>query len=261
MGLKSSEAVVIGGHNLGEADRIVVFYTRRYGKVRAVAAGARRIRSRFGGSLELCTHGGLVYFERANSDLHRLNEFALREPFHALRRSLELLTAASEVAELAGVAGVEGEGSKELFALIVGTLRGLNTGIDPSHILRAFEIRLLKTLGYLPELGTCVRCREGLPEGVQSFGLNEGGLLCPACRAEAIETMPVSPEALGFLRMALRREMGLSQASLHSGAAEELRSLLQTFLEFKLGRRIRSARFLAGITGFSLDTSSSRSVS
>lgn len=261
MGLKSSEAVVIGGHNLGEADRIVVFYTRRYGKVRAVAAGARRIRSRFGGSLELCTHGRLVYFERANSDLHRMNEFALREPFHALRSSLELLTAASEVAELGGVAGVEGEGSEELFALIVGTLRGLNAGMEPSLSLRAFEVRFLRTIGYLPELGTCVRCRNGLCEGIQSFGLNEGGLLCPACRSEAIETMPVSPEALAFLRMALRREMDFSRVSLSPGASEELRSLLQTFLEFKLGRRIRSARFLGGVTGFSLDTTSSHSVS
>ncbi|MFQ5847367.1 MAG: DNA repair protein RecO [Candidatus Methylomirabilales bacterium] len=254
MGLRSSEAVVIGGHNLGEADRIVVFYARSYGKVRAVAAGARRIRSRFGGSLELFTHGRLVYFERPNTDLHRLNEFAIRQPFHGLRSSLGLLTAASEVAELAGITGMEGEGSDELFALIVGTLGGLNAGMEPALLLRTFEIRLLKTVGYLPELEKCVRCRGTLREGVQSFGLNEGGLLCPACRVEAIETLAVSRPALGFLRMALRRDMDLSRVALDPEVPKELRSLLQTFLEFKLGRRIRSARFLAGIPGFSLDT-------
>lgn len=256
MGLKSSEAVVIGGHNLGEADRIVVFYTRSYGKVRAVAAGARRIRSRFGGSLELFTHGHLVYFERPISDLHRLSEFALREPFHALRTSLELLTAASEVAELTGVAGVEGEGSAELYTLTVGTLGRLNAGMEASTVLRAFEIRFLKALGYLPELYKCVRCRGVLPEGVQDFGLNEGGLLCSACEAGALETMPLSPAALGFLRLALRGELGMSRVSLDPRESEELRSLLQSFLELKLGRRIRSARFLVGVPGFSLDTSS-----
>lgn len=256
MGLKSSEAVVIGGHNLGEADRIVVFYTRSYGKVRAVAAGARRIRSRFGGSLEPFTHGRLVYFERPNSDLHRLNEFAIRQPFHALRCSLELLTAASEVVELTGVAGVEGEGSAELFALTVGSLGRLDAGMEPSIVLRAFEIRLLKTLGYLPELHNCVQCRGALPEGAQDFGLNEGGLLCSACEAGAMETMPLSPPALGFLRLALRGELGMSRVSLDRRESEELRSLLQCFLEFKLGRRIRSARFLVGVPGFSLDTSS-----
>jgi len=256
MGLKSSEAVVIGGHNLGEADRIVVFYTRSYGKVRAVAAGARRIRSRFGGSLEPFTHGRLVYFERPQSDLHRLNEFAIRQPFHALRSSLELLAAASEVAELAGVAGVEGEGSDELFALIVDTMGGLNTGKDSSLLLRAFEIRLLKILGYVPELHRCVKCRGALPEGDQSFGLNEGGLLCRACRAEALESMPVTQAARQFLRMALGEMTALDRVSPDAKMSDELRSLLQTFLEFKLGRRIRSARFLAGISGFSLDTSS-----
>lgn len=257
MGLRSSEAVVIGGHNLGEADRIVVFYTRSFGKVRAVAAGARRIRSRFGGSLEPFTHGRLVYFERSTGDLHRLNEFAIRQPFHALRTSLELLTAASEVAELTGVAGVEGEGSAELFALAVGTLGGLNAGMEPSRALRAFEIRLLKTLGYLPELGKCVRCRGELKDGVQHFGFNEGGLLCPACRAEAIETAPVTPAVLGFLRAALAGDGRPDPPRLRPEVSEEVRSLLQSFLELKLGRRIRSARFLAGITGFSLDTSSS----
>ncbi len=257
MALKSSDAIVIGGHNLGEADRIVVFYTRRYGKVRAVAAGARRIRSRFGGSLELFTHGRLVYFERPTSDLHRLSEFALREPFHALRTSLELLTAASEVVELGGMAGVEGEASNELFSLILGTLRGLNGGTHAHLLLSVFEIRLLRTLGYLPELDACVRCRGSLPDGVQSFGLNEGGLLCPMCREEAMETTRVSPAGLDFLRKALQREADVSRVGLIPQVSDEVRSLLQTFLEYKLGRRIRSARFLAGISGFSLDTLSS----
>jgi len=255
MGLRSSEAVVIGGHNIGEADRIVVFYTESYGKVRAVAAGARRIRSRFGGSLELFTHGRLVYFERANTDLHRLNEFALQQPFHTLRTSLDLLVAASEVAELTGIAGVEGEGNGEFFSLIVETLGGLDTGLPPSPLLRVFEIRLLKTLGYLPELYRCVRCRGRLPDGVQSFGLSEGGLLCASCRTEAMETLPLSPAALAFLRASLGVRTGRDRGGLTLELSKELQTLLHTFLEFKLGRRIRSARFQSGILGFPLDTS------
>ena len=60
MPLHSTEAIVIGGHDLAEADRIVVFYTKTLGKVRAVAEGMRRIRTRFGGSLQLFTEGQLV---------------------------------------------------------------------------------------------------------------------------------------------------------------------------------------------------------
>src|SRR5574341_1715162 len=85
MGLRRSEAIVIGGHSLAEADRIIPFYTRDLGMVRAVAQGARRLRSRFGGSLELFTHGQVVYFERPNRTLHSINEFSVLNAFSGLR--------------------------------------------------------------------------------------------------------------------------------------------------------------------------------
>ena len=73
MPLQTTEAIVIGGHNLGEADRIISFFTRRLGKIRAVARGARWVRSRFGGTLELFTLGHLVFFEWPNRTLHKIN--------------------------------------------------------------------------------------------------------------------------------------------------------------------------------------------
>jgi DNA repair protein RecO (recombination protein O) len=57
MPLVTTEAIVVGGYDLGEADRILVFYSRTKGKVRAVAEGARRIRSRFGGNVQLFVQG------------------------------------------------------------------------------------------------------------------------------------------------------------------------------------------------------------
>src|SRR3972149_11026797 len=95
MGLRRTEAIVIGGHNLAEADRIIPFYTREVGVVRAVAQGARRIRSRFVGSLELFTHGHLIYFERPNRTLHSINEFAVLHAFPALREDLDRLAHAA----------------------------------------------------------------------------------------------------------------------------------------------------------------------
>jgi DNA repair protein RecO (recombination protein O) len=75
MPLYRTEAIVTGGWNLGEADRIVSFYTRRMGRIRGVAAGSRRIRSKFGGRLQLLTHGTLLCFAKENRELYRINEF------------------------------------------------------------------------------------------------------------------------------------------------------------------------------------------
>src|SRR5437762_3226028 len=71
MALGKSAAVVIGSFDLGESDRVITFYSREYGKVRGVAKASRRMRSRFGGALELFTLGQLVFFDTGRSDLVR----------------------------------------------------------------------------------------------------------------------------------------------------------------------------------------------
>ena len=88
MGLGRSAAVVIGSFPLGESDRVVTFFSRDFGRLRGVARAARRIKSRFGGSLELFTLGQLVFFDTGRSELVRIDHFDVTHPFAALREDL-----------------------------------------------------------------------------------------------------------------------------------------------------------------------------
>src|SRR6267142_2037605 len=99
MALGKSAAVVIGSFDLGESDRVITFYSREYGKVRGVAKASRRMRSRFGGALELFTLGQLIFFDTGRSDLVRVDHFDVLEPFAALRADLERLGQAAWVVE------------------------------------------------------------------------------------------------------------------------------------------------------------------
>src|SRR6058998_764579 len=99
MALGKSAAVVIGSFDLGESDRVVTFYSREHGKVRGVAKASRRMRSRFGGALELFTLGQLVFFGTGRSELVRVDHFDVLEPFAALRTDLERLGQAAWVVE------------------------------------------------------------------------------------------------------------------------------------------------------------------
>jgi DNA repair protein RecO (recombination protein O) len=249
MPLKATQAIVIGGHNLGEADRIVVFLSRVAGKVRAVAAGARRIRSRFGGSLELFTYGRLLYFERPNRDLHRVSEFAILHPYGGLRTDLDRLGAGAYAVDLLRGAVEEGEPPGGLFDLLLGVLSELEEGRPAAPALRAYEVRLLGLLGYLPELTRCVGCRRAVPEtGAASFSPRQGGLLCAVCGPAAPDPFPVSPEALGFLRGALRAEFrAAARAALPAPALEELRALLRAAYLERVGRPVRAAAFLESV--------------
>ncbi|MBI2493086.1 MAG: DNA repair protein RecO, partial [Candidatus Rokubacteria bacterium] len=91
MGLGRTAAIVIGSFPLGESDRVVTFYSREHGKIRGVARAARRIRSRFGGALELFTQGELVFFDTGRSDLLRIDHFDIVRPFNQVRESLDAL--------------------------------------------------------------------------------------------------------------------------------------------------------------------------
>src|SRR5258706_1303573 len=102
MGLGTSAAVVIGSFPLGESDRVVTFFSREFGRIRGVAKAARRLKSRFGGALELFTLGQLVFFDTGRSDLVRIDHFDVTHPFAPLRENLETLGEPAWVVEVVG---------------------------------------------------------------------------------------------------------------------------------------------------------------
>ncbi len=246
MPLRRSEAIVIGGHSLAEADRIIPFYTRDLGVVRAVAQGARRLRSRFGGSLELFTHGDLVFFERPNRTLHSINEFAVVHAFSPLREDLDRLAYAACAVELVAVSSEEGDPNAELFAAILRTLELLQAGARLDLILRAFEVKLLKLQGYLPELYACTVCRRPVGEGTgAALSPQQGGLVCPGCGQGLPPALALSAAAVAFLRGAARLDVGTAAgAQLPEGTAQELARAMRQYLPHVLGRALRSTAFL-----------------
>jgi DNA repair protein RecO (recombination protein O) len=246
MPLQTTEAIVIGGHVLGEADRIVSFFTRRFGKVRVVAKGARRLRSRFVGVLEPFTLGQLVFFERPNRTLHAINEFSVIDSLAPLKSDLDRLGRAAYLVELGGAAVEEAEPNEEIFLLLREALLSLAQR-DDVRLLRAFEIRLLKLAGYLLELYRCLICRAALV-GVERAVLSpsKGGLVCSRCQASVQEQVAVSAESIAFLRSVVIGDLGGSLAAVLSPPGErELQIALQACIAYFLGTRLRTIRFLS----------------
>ena len=253
MPLQTTEAIVIGGHNLGEADRIIPFFTRRLGKVRAVAKGARRVRTRFGGTLELFTLGHLVFFEWPNRTLHTINEFSVIEPFASLKADLERLSRGAYIVELAGAAVEDAEPNEEIFLLLRDALT-LLVSHDDARLLRTYEIRLLRIAGYLLELYRCLVCRSILQEGGEmAISPARGGLICAKCQAKAQDKLPISFESLTYLRSVLVGGLETSlTAPLPSPHSHDLQELLRVCIAYFLGKNLRSILFLNSVEqGFS----------
>ena len=134
MPLLRTEGIVLHAWDLGEHDRLVTLYTREHGRLSAVARGARRLRSRFSGALELFTWGDAVGFEREGRGLVRLDYFDIREPFRRLRDDLECLGQGARMIEAVARLTAERDAQPLCFALLLRGLRALEAGASPARV-------------------------------------------------------------------------------------------------------------------------------
>jgi DNA repair protein RecO (recombination protein O) len=241
MGLGTSAAIVIGSFPLGESDRVVTFFSRDFGRVRGVAKAARRLKSRFGGCLELFTVGQLVFFDTGRSELVRIDHFDVTHPFARLRESLETLGEAAWMVEVVGRTTGERDRQPALYGLLLRALRAMEVSPRPARIAVCFGVRCLDILGHRPRLDRCGECGRAYPFPRPSLG--EGGVVCDDCRV-GIDAVPVTPATIAaFERLrGLRWDEGI--ASPIGRAGPELRAVLDSHLSRLIGQPTRSGRFL-----------------
>jgi DNA repair protein RecO (recombination protein O) len=245
LSLYKTEAVVLASWDLGEADKIMAFLTKEYGKIRGVAKGARRQKSKFGASLEPMTLGELVYFKKERQDLAKINSFDITNPNLKLKDDFELFAATSYLAEFLNIALEEESPAPEIFALLLATNSFLAQGGSIPSLLRIFEIKLLKVLGYEPEMKQCLFCRQPPAGELTYFSWADGGIVCEGCKGRAKSFRRISPPALGFWRRGLEiRLEQMNRLTVSAYFKRELEELLENFIRYIYPRNFRSRELL-----------------
>jgi DNA repair protein RecO (recombination protein O) len=182
MPLRETEALVLRTHRLGEADKIVSLLTRQFGRLRAVAAGAQRPKSRYGGTLEPLSYVRLWIFERENRDLLRINSAELAESFFSMQKDYRVQIAAQYVAEAAERFLPEREANDRVFRLLLAVLRAIKGTGEINRPLVYFNYWLLRLGGFLPDFAACAGCGAKLDaRGYYVAGAH--GLACGACQS------------------------------------------------------------------------------
>lgn len=197
MPLRETEAIVLRTYRLGEADKIVSLFSRQLGRVRAVAAGAQRPKSRYGGVLEPLTYIRLWLFERENRDLLRMNSAELVESFFAMQSDYALGVAAQYMAEVSERLLPEREVNERAFRLLLTVLRGLKATASIDLPLLYFNAWMLRLGGFLPGFGQCAQCgREVSGESVFAGSLS---VICTNCRPGSAAGRRFSPYAVKLI--------------------------------------------------------------
>lgn len=236
MTLYRDHGIVLRTYKLGEADRIVVLLTRDHGKVRAVAKGVRKTRSKFGARLEPTSHIAVQLFT-GRGELDIVTQAESIDHFRPLRDDLDRLQRAVTMLEAVDQFTPDREPVPRIYQMLLGALRTLS-GNNPPLVVAGFFWKLLALEGFAPMLDACTRC--GADEPLVAFDLDSGGVLCASCRRGS----PISAEALELLRMILGGELSRALSEPKGAAATELESLATRAIEHTLERRLRSAGLL-----------------
>lgn len=229
---------MLARRELGEADRRVTLLTRDFGKIEALARGARRSHKRFSGCLDLFARVEVLLEEEPRGRTALL-EATLLDAREGIRRDLLSLAQASYLCDLTDALAGERDPAPRIFDLLAGTLDRMAQSPLRAVELRAFEMRMLAAAGFAPALTVCVGCGA---KSARAFKLDpeRGGIVCPECSCGP-RAVPVTPTALGLLR---ELAAGRIPDPVPRGALGPAREILTLLLDERLNRPLPSRAFL-----------------
>jgi DNA repair protein RecO (recombination protein O) len=240
------EAIILQHSDWGEADRILRLYTREQGKLRAIAKGARKMKSRKAGHLEPFMRSRLMLAK--GRDMWIVTQAELIEPYNSLRENLESTARMAYIIELLDRLTYEEGQNWQLFDLVSNTLTRLVEQSDPFVPIHYYEMRILDITGYRPLLFECASCRKPIQAEDQFFAAEVGGVLCPSCGARTAGSRMISMDALRYLRHFQRSSYSEAlRADPSEKTRIEVESILNYYLTYLLERGLNSAEFLKQI--------------
>jgi DNA repair protein RecO (recombination protein O) len=243
MPARETEAIILKTFPLGEADRLVSFLGRTSGRMRGVAAGARRLKNRYGSALELLSHVQMWFYERETRDLVRIQQTELLESFHKAQSDYGLHTGLAVVSEVAELVLPEHETSEAMFRLILLTAREIERGASAALPLSYFAFWTVRLAGWLPRFDVCASCGQPFGKGTAYQSAQFHGLLDEQHRRPGMR--PVSQEARQLAEVYAQQRLDRLDKGLATlPGVKELREAGLNWVEFHAERRLGTRELL-----------------
>ena len=239
--LYRTEAIVLSRLAIGEADRILTIFTPAHGKIRVIAKGVRRPRSRLGPHLEYFTKAELMLAR--GRDLDIVTSAESLDAHLPLRSDLSAFGHASHLAELVLRLTEDRQEQPAAYDLLARSLRLLADGVNPFAVTRHFELALLGILGYRPELYGCVVCGNVIEEAPNRFLPLRGGFACTGCSNSENSGVLLSVNAQKYIRTVDRQGLAAAvRLSLTPELEAEIERFATVYLRFLTERDLHSLR-------------------
>ncbi|HHW56213.1 MAG TPA: DNA repair protein RecO [Clostridia bacterium] len=237
-----TEAIVLKNNLISETDKIATLFTKKYGKLPAVAKGARRSRSRFVNAIRPFIVANYVLFEGQN--YYYIDQWELIEGHTNIEKDLAKFYVASYVGETINKILEENQKSERLYLFLKHSLKAVNDlQIDPLIFISSYNLKLISLLGYMPQLDSCVIC--GKVDSMEYFSNSCGGAVCKDCKDKCFDAKPLHQVILKALKYFLKVNYERLQDVKVSGVIkEEVDKIITAYMKEHLETEFKSKDFI-----------------
>lgn len=245
--LINTQGIILRETKFQEADKILTIFTRKNGKLQAIAKGARRPKSQLIASTQVFCFSDFVLYKGKN--MYNISQGEVVNSFYSLREDLNKLANATYIIELVNAGITEEEPNEILFRLILKTLTVLSfMEEDYAKLVRAFELKYISFLGYKPQLELCVMCHNE-PGDKMKFSIEHGGIICEKCIHKDIFGEAMDKEALKTMKLLLYSELDkLHKLTISRHILQRIENILIKYIMVHTDKKIfKSLNFLKAI--------------
>ncbi len=246
MGLIETEGIVLKNHNLSEADKIVVLLTSKQGIIRGVAKGAKRLKSKFGGTLEPFTVIQIEYFQKDQRELVSIRGIDLVKSYFEKTTNPLFLQKFSYLAEILLEFMPLNDPNEKIYRMVKTCLETVSPEIKAlESIILYFEIWLLRLNGYLPDWNHCDLCKRKFEKNETAALSNSSHLICSACQKES-SRKKISPQLrdIFYLVQTLSPHNFMVQDQFSTKEIKEISGHLKKLISNILGKEIIGEKVL-----------------
>lgn len=249
MPLIETESLVIKSYNLAEADRIVVLLTRDHGVVRGVAKGAKRLKSKFGSSLEPFSVVHVEYFQKDAVELVSIQKIDLIQSNFAVASNPDFLQKFSYLADLLITFSPPHDPNETLYRMVKACIE--TAAADKTSFLSTgvyFELWMLRLAGYMPDWSRCDECGRVFDDIEETGVRSNSHLMCLNCRRSSSRSLDGTGRAIAA---AARKLSPVEFAKFTAAKVDDLRNL-STILKQMISQSV--GREVAGETSLAINT-------
>jgi DNA repair protein RecO (recombination protein O) len=242
MRLLKTEAIVLKNNSIGETDKMATLFTKNYGKLRAVAKGARRSKSRFVNAIRPFMVANYVIFEGQN--YYYIDQWELIESHKNIEKDLVKFSVASYISETVNKILEENQKSEKLYQFLKYSFKAVDElQIDPLIFIASYNLKLVSLLGYMPQLDNCIVC--GKREDLKYFSNSCGGVVCTICKNKCFDARPLHEVALKAIKYFFKGDYEKLQNIKVSGVIkEEVDKIITAYMKEHLEIELKSKDFI-----------------